>query len=281
MRLDSATRCCTACLRGFSRTVAMLALALSALPLAAAEFKLGATHTLGDSGLLKVLIPAFEAASGVKVRLTVGGTGQVIRLAANGDVDAVMSHVKAEEERLVASGAGLKRHAVAFNDFLIAGPPQDPARIRGMQDAVQAMRRIHAVKARFISRGDESGTHVKERELWRAAGLEPGWAGYVSAGVGMGRALMMAGEMQAYTLCDRATFAALRGKTGLEALAAGDARLYNEYGVVAVNPARFSGINADAAAKFVSWMTSAEAQRLIAGLRIGGQQVYFVPATAR
>ena len=281
MRSESGTLPYTSCLRSFSLAAAALALALPALPLAAAEFKLAATHTLEDSGLLKALIPAFEATSGVKVRLAVGGTGQVIRLAANGDVDAVMSHVKAQEEKLVSSGAGLKRYGVAFNDFFIAGPPQDPARIRGMQDAVEVMRRIHDAKVQFVSRGDESGTHVKERELWRAAGLEPKWPGYRSAGTGMGRVLLMASEMQAYTLCDRATFAAFRARTGLEILAAGDPRLYNEYGVVAVNPARFSGINADAAAKFVSWMTSAEAQRLIAGFRIGGQQVYFVPARTR
>jgi tungstate transport system substrate-binding protein len=266
------------CLRRFCRIGAALGLVLLAQSLAAAEFKLAATHTLEDSGLLKTLIPAFEATSGVKVRLAIGGTGQVIRLAANGDVDAVMSHVKAEEEKLVTSGAGVKRYAVAFNDFFIAGPPQDPARIRGIQDAVEVMRKIHDAKVRFVSRGDESGTHVKERELWRAAGLEPRWPGYLSAGKGMGSVLMMAGEMQAYTLCDRATFAAFRGRTGLEILAAGDPRLYNEYGIVAVNPTRFPGINADAAAKFVSWLTSAEAQRLIAGFRIGGQQVYFLPA---
>ena len=271
----------TSCLRNLCRIGAALGLALLVLPLAAAELKLAATHTLEDSGLLKTLIPAFEAASGVKVRLAIGGTGQVIRLAANGDVDAVMSHVKAQEEKLVSSGAGLKRYAVAFNDFFIAGPPQDPARIRGIQDAAEAMRRIHDAKVRFVSRGDESGTHVKERELWRAAGMEPRWTGYLSAGKGMGSVLMMAGEMQAYTLCDRATFAAFRARTGLEILAAGDPRLYNEYGAVAMNPARFPGINAAAAAKFVSWLTSAEAQRLIAGFRIGGQQVFFVPAKAR
>jgi tungstate transport system substrate-binding protein len=271
----------TSCLRRFCRIGAALGLALLAQPLAAAELKLAATHTLDDSGLLNTLIPAFEAASGVKVRLAIGGTGQVIRLAANGDVDAVMSHVKAQEEKLVSSGAGLKRYVVAFNDFFIAGPPQDPARIRGIKDAVEAMRRIHDAKVRFVSRGDESGTQVKERELWRAAGLEPRWAGYLSAGTGMGSVLMMAGEMQAYTLCDRATFAAFRARTGLEILAAGDPRLYNEYGLVAVNPARFPGINAAAAAKFVSWLTSAEAQRLIAGFRIGGQQVFFLPPKAR
>lgn len=267
-------------LRSARHVAATLALALLAQPLAAAELKLAATHTLEDSGLLARLIPAFEARSGVKVRLSVGGTGQVIRLAANGDVDAVISHVKAQEERLVSSGAGLARYAVAYNDFFIAGPPEDPARIRGMQDAVEVMRKIYNAKARFVSRGDESGTHVKERELWLAAGLEPKWAGYMSAGVGMGSVLMMAGELRAYTLCDRATFAALRTKTGLEMLAAGDRRLYNEYGVVAVNPARFPGVNADAAVKFVSWLTSAEAQGLITGYRIGGQQVFFLPAKA-
>ena len=122
---------------------------------------------------------------------------------------------------------------------------------------------------------------MKERELWRAAGLEPRWAGYLSAGAGMGSVLMMAGEMQAYTLCDRATFSVLRARTGLEILTAGDPRLYNEYGIVAVNPARFPGINAAAAAKFVTWLTSIEAQRLITGFRIAGQQVYFIPVQAR
>ncbi len=271
----------TSCLRSCWRVGTALALALLVQPLAAADLKLAATHTLEDSGLLKTLIPAFEATSGVKVRLAIGGTGQVIRLAANGDVDAVMSHVKAQEEKLVTSGAGLARYAVAFNDFFIAGPAQDPARIRGIQDAVEVMRKIHDAKARFVSRGDESGTHVKERELWHAAGVEPKWAGYLSAGAGMGSVLTIAGEMQAYTLCDRATFAAFRARTGLEILAAGDPRLYNEYGVVAVNPARFPGINADAAGKFVSWLISTEARQLIAGFRIGGQQVFFLPAKAR
>lgn len=264
----------------FCALAVALGLSLLAQTLAAAELKLAATHTLEDSGLLKTLIPAFEAASGLKVRLTIGGSGQVIKLAANGDVDAVLSHVKAQEEKLVSSGAGLKRYAVAYNDFFIAGPPQDPARIRGMHDAVEALRRIHAAKARFVSRGDASGTHVKEQELWRAAGLEPKWSGYQSAGTGMGSVLMMAGEMQAYTLSDRATFAAFRARTGLEILSSGDPRLYNEYGVVAVNPARFPGINDAAAAKFVAWLRSPEAQRLIAGFRIGGQQVFFLPVKA-
>jgi tungstate transport system substrate-binding protein len=271
----------SSCLRSICRICVALGLALVSPTLVGAELKLAATHTLEDSGLLKTLIPAFEATSGIKVQLVVGGTGQVIRLAANGDVDAVMSHVKAQEEKLVNSGAGVKRYAVAFNDFFIAGPPQDPARIRGVQDAAEAMRRIHDAKVRFVSRGDESGTHIKEQELWRAAGLEPKWPGYRSAGAGMGSVLMMAGEMQAYTLCDRATFAAFRARAGLEMLAAGDPRLYNEYGVVAVNPARFPGVNAAAAAQFVSWVTSIEAQRLIAGFRIGGEQVFFIPAKAR
>jgi tungstate transport system substrate-binding protein len=269
------------CLRRIFRIGAALGLALVSQTLAGAELKLAATHTLEDSGLLKVLIPAFEAGSGIKVRLVVGGTGQVIRLDANGDVDAVMSHVKAQEEKLVSSGAGVKRYAVAFNDFFIAGPAQDPARIRGIQDGAEVLRRIHDAKARFVSRGDESGTHIKEQELWRAAGLEPKWPGYRSAGASMGSVLMMASELQAYTLCDRATFAAFRTRIGLEMLAAGDPRMYNEYGVVAVNAARFPGVNAAAAAKFVSWLTSSETQKLIAGFRIGGEQVFFIPAKAR
>jgi tungstate transport system substrate-binding protein len=260
--------------------LAVVLCSLSCVPVAAAEFRLAATHTLEDSGLLKALIPAFEAKSGIKVRLSVGGTGQVIRLAANGDVDAVMSHVKADEEKLVASGAGLRRYAVAYNDFFIVGPASDVARVRDVRDAVEAMRKIYAAKARFVSRGDESGTHLKEKFLWQSAGIDPKWDGYVSAGLGMGRVLLMAAEFQAYTLADRATYFAFRARTGLEKLASGDPRLYNEYGVVAVNPARFPGTNSDAAGKFVAWLTSAQAQQLIAGFRVEGEQVFFIPAKA-
>ncbi len=260
--------------------LAALLCVLAAAPAAAVQFRLAATHTLEDSGLLKVLIPAFEANSGVKVRLSIGGTGQVVKLAANGDVDAVLSHVKTEEEKLVSTGAGLRRYVVAYNDFFLVGPAQDPARIRGMRDAVEAMRKIYEAKARFVSRGDESGTHLKEKFLWHSAGIVPKWDGYVSAGLGMGRVLLMAGEFRAYTLADRATFAVFRARTGLEKLLAGDSRLYNEYGVVTVNPAKFPGINFDAAGQFVSWLTSARAQQLIAGFRVAGEQVFFIPAKA-
>ena len=159
-------------LRGFCRSAAALALAVFALPLAAAELRLAATHTLQDSGLLNVLIPAFEASSGIKLRMAVGGTGQVIKLAANGDVDAVIAHVKAQEEQLVASGAGLRRYAIASNDFLIAGPPQDPARVRGTRDAAEAMRRIMPQR-----RGSSPAATNPERMSRSAScGAPPEWS---------------------------------------------------------------------------------------------------------
>ena len=240
----------------------------------AADLRLGATHTLQDSGVLAVLITAFSAASGVKVKPIVAGTGQVMKYAENGDVDIVFTHSRADEERLIERGIGRSRVDVMYNDFVIAGPAADPARIRGTPDAAAALRRIREAGARFVSRGDDSGTHKKELQLWAAAGGFKPWPGYLSAGQGAGRALMMAHELDAYDLVDRATLRQLARKHPLAILVEGDPRLLNEYGVTTLKPAPGRAVNEQDAAKFAAWIVSEPARRLVAGYRVDGEAVF-------
>jgi tungstate transport system substrate-binding protein len=249
--------------------------------MAAEPLRLATTHTLEDSGLLKVLVPAFERSSGSKVRVIIAGTGQVLKLAQLGEADVVVSHSRADEEKFVAAGHGIARRDVMYNDFVIAGMPTDPAHVRGLRDAAEALRRIAAGRAKFVSRGDDSGTHKKELALWQAAGTKPAWGGYVSAGLGMGRVLLMAGELQAYTLVDRATYVALHGKSGLEILVAGDPRLLNEYAVIVVSRARHPKTNVEAAQSFARWIEGSAGREIISGFRVAGAQVFFPAAGAR
>jgi tungstate transport system substrate-binding protein len=241
---------------------------------AAAELRVGATYTLEDSGVLAVLIPAFEAASGVKVRALIAGTGQVMKYAESGDVDVVFTHSRDDEEKLVARGIGKARSDVMYNDFIIAGPTADPARVRGMKDAAAALARIRDAGAKFVSRGDDSGTHKKELQLWAAAGGLKPWSGYLSSGQGAGRALMMAHELDAYDLVDRATHKQLARRHPLAILVEGDPRLLNEYGVTPLNPAPSRPVNERDAEKFAAWLTSEPARKLIEGYRIEGEQVF-------
>jgi len=252
----------------------LAALSLAACAAGATELRLGATHTLQDSGILAVLVPAFETASGVKVKPLVAGTGQVMAYAASGDVDVVFTHSRPDEEKLVASGVGKSRSDVMYNDFVIAGPRDDPAGIRGMSDAAQALKRIRAAGARFVSRGDDSGTHKKELQLWQAAGGLERWPGYLSAGQGAARTLMMAHELDAYDLVDRATHRQLLGRHPLAILVQGDARLLNEYGVVPLRSSPQRPANERDAERFAAWLASAPARRLIAGFRIEGEAVF-------
>ena len=257
----------------------LLAVTLWAATFAGAqELRLATTHTLEDSGLLRVLIPEFERAHRISVRVVIAGTGQVLKIAEKSDADVVLSHSRADEEKFVAAGFGLARRDVMYNDFVIVGPQADPAQIRGITDAVAAFRKIAAARPKFVSRGDDSGTHKKEQALWQAAGLVPQWDGYVSAGVGMGRVLLMAGEFRAYTLADRATYAALRAKSGLEILVQGDPRLLNEYAVIVVNPGRHPHVNHKAASAFADWITSDAGRKPIAGFKVNGGQVFFPAA---
>ena len=240
----------------------------------ASELRLGATHTLEDSGVLAVLLPAFEAATGVKVKPLVAGTGQVVKYAENGDVDVLFTHSRADEERLVARGIALSRSDVMYNDFVIAGPRADPARIRGMADAAAALKRIREAGARFISRGDDSGTHKKELQLWKDAGGLTPWAGYLSAGQGAGRTLMMAHELDAYDLVDRATHRQLARRYPLPILVEGDARLLNEYGVAPLRSTAQRPANERDARRLAEWLTSSAGRALIAGYRIEGEPVF-------
>ena len=237
--------------------------------------RLSTTTSTENSGLLKALLPAFEQATGLKVQVISVGTGKALELAKNGDVDVTLVHARASEDKFVLDGFGVNRRDVMYNDFIIVGPEQDPAGIRGRQDVLAALRTITERGARFVSRGDNSGTDQMEQSYWQQVGSKPAGKAYISAGLGMGEVLNMAAELQAYTLTDRATYAAYRARTGLAVLVQGDARLFNPYGIIAVNPARHGGVNYTGAMKLIEWMTSPEGQKRIAAFQIGGQQLFF------
>jgi tungstate transport system substrate-binding protein len=260
----------------------MLAAALLCLaPWAAAQqaLKLSTTTSTDNSGLLKYLLPAFEAESGLKVHVIAVGTGKALELAKNGDVDVTLVHARPSEDRFVADGYGVERRDVMYNDFLIVGPASDPAGVRGSKDVIAALKKIVDAKARFISRGDNSGTDQMEQAYWKQAGVRPAGAAYVSAGLGMGEVLNMASEMQAYTLTDRATYVAYRARTGLAVAVEGDPKMFNPYGIIAVNPARHPGTNFDGALRLIRWITSPAGQQRIAAFRVDGQQLFFPSAT--
>ena len=244
----------------------------------AQDVRLATTTSTENSGLLKVILPVFEARYGGRVRVVSVGTGAALKFGENGDADVVLVHARALEERFMSAGFGAVRRDVMYNDFIIVGPRQDTAAVRGMRDVVAAMKKIHASGARFVSRGDESGTHQMEKSYWKEAGLAPGGASYISAGQGMGQVLSMAGQLEGYALTDRATFATYKDKTRLDTLVEGDPRMFNPYGVIAVNARRHPGINAQGAAMFVDWITSAEGQKSIADFRINGVQLFFPAA---
>jgi tungstate transport system substrate-binding protein len=253
----------------------LLLLAGIAAAQAAPDLRLATTTSTENSGLLNAILPLFEARYGTAVRVISVGSGKAMKLGENGDVDVVLVHSRADEEKFVAAGFGVNRRDVMYNDFIIVGQKSDPAGIRG-SDVLKAFEKIAAAGGRFVSRGDDSGTHKMEQNYWNAVGVEPAaMSGYVSAGLGMGEVLMMAAEMRGYTLTDRATFAAYRAKTGLEILVSGDPRLYNPYGVIAVNPARHPDVNHAGAMQFIEWLTSAEGQAAIAAFRVDGEQLFF------
>ena len=262
--------------------IAMLAIACG-LPVAvaAAELRLGATHTLEDSGVLAVLVAAFTKATGIAVKPVVAVTGQVMKYAENGDVDVVFTHSRKDEEKLIARGIGLARADVMWNDFVIAGPGADPARVRGARDAAAALRRIREAHAKFVSRGDDSGTHKKELELWAAGGGLTAWAGYISSGQGAGRTLMMASEMDAYDLVDRATLKQMAKRFPLAILVEGDARLLNEYGVTTLKATPSRQVRAREGDAFARWLVSPPARAIISGYRIDGERAFYLPGEQR
>ena len=242
---------------------------------AQAILKLSTTTSTDNSGLLKYLLPAFEAQSGLKVQVISVGTGKALELARNGDVDVTLVHARAAEDQFIAEGHGVNRRDVMHNDFIVVGPAADPAGLKGSRDIAQALRKILAAKAKFISRGDNSGTDQMEKAYWKDVGSRPAGALYLSAGLGMGEVLTMAAELQAYTLTDRATYAAYRARTGLAILVEGDPKMFNPYGIIAVNPKKYPDINYRGAMRLVDWITSEDGRKRIASFRVEGQQMFF------
>ena len=238
------------------------------------------TTSTQDSGLFTYLLPLVRERTGIVVRVVAQGTGQALETARRGDADVVFVHDPEAEEKFVAEGHGVMRHLVMHNDFVIVGPVADPAGIRG-SDAVRALRRIQSGQHVFISRGDRSGTNQAELRLWKAAGLavDPAvdrW--YRAVGQGMGPALNMAAALDGYVLTDRATWISFQNKANLVLLVEGDARLFNQYSLILVNPARHPDTRVAAGQRFIDFLLSAEGQQLLAGFRVGGQQLFFPDA---
>ena len=262
----------------WGRVVAgLLALLFAMTAWAADDLKLATTTSTENSGLLGVILPKFEAKYGGKVRVIAVGTGAALKIGEKGDADVLLVHARSLEDKFMAAGFGSVRKDVMYNDFIIVGPKSDPAGVRGSKDVIAAMKKISASGAKFVSRGDESGTHQMEKDYWKAAGVEAKGAWYVSAGQGMGQVLTMAGQLEGYTLTDRATYAAYKDKTGLETLVEGDPKMFNPYGVIAVNPQKHPGINNKGAMAFVDWLTSAEGRKAIVDFKINGVQMFFLP----
>jgi tungstate transport system substrate-binding protein len=257
----------------------LLSLALLAAPSFAAErLRLATTTSTENSGLLAELIPPFEQANDCKVDVIAVGTGKAIKLGETGDVDVVLVHARTLEDKFVAEGYGVDRRDVMYNDFVILGPAADPAGIAGLKDAAEALVKIAAAKATFVSRGDQSGTHVKERELWTAGGVEPAGDWYLEAGLGMGEVITMATERLGYSLADRGTYLAYKDKTDLKVLVEGDERLFNPYGVIAVNPEKHPHVKFQLAQKFSDYLVSPEGQAVIAAYPRGGDPLFFIYA---
>ena len=239
---------------------------------------LATTTSTQDSGLLDVLVPIFEEASGYHVKTVAVGSGQALALAARGEADVVLSHAPELEEKAVLDGTIVNRRLVMHNDFLIVGPPDDPANVKGLKDAAEACRRIAAARARFVSRGDNSGTHLVERKLWKAAGIEPAGDPYIEARQGMGATLTIASEKAAYTLTDRATYLAFKSRITLVPFVQGEIRLLNPYHVLEVNPATFPRVNREGARAFADFLVSRGAQYRIGSFAVAKYGVpLFVP----
>lgn len=226
--------------------------------------RLATTTSTDDSGLLDYLLPDFEDTYNTEIQVIAVGTGQALQLGQDGNVDVLLVHAPALEEAFMDAGHGVRREPVMYNDFIIVGPPDDPAGIAGMDVTAEALRAIAEAEATFISRGDDSGTHTKEKVLWEAAGIEPEGDWYLSAGQGMGAVLQMSQELEAYTLTDRATYLALT-LTGLdlELLVEGDSALFNPYHVIVVNPDKSDAIYVEGAQAFVEWLISLDTQEQI------------------
>ena len=255
-----------------------LCLALSqAVARAQTTLVMASTTSTEQSGLFGHLLPAFKAASGLEVKVVALGTGQALDMGRRGDADVLFVHDPVAEEKLVADGFGLQRWPVMYNDFVLIGPGNDPAQVRG-KDIAQALQKVAQSQAAFVSRGDKSGTHAAELRYWAMAGSSNMGAGYKACGCGMGPALNMAASMGAYVLADRGTWLSFKNRADLAVLVQGDERLFNPYGVIAVNPAKHPHVKVKEAQRFIDWVTSPAGQAHIAAYKIGGEQLFFPSA---
>ena len=253
---------------------------IAALPAVAQDkyIIVASTTSTEQSGLFGYLLPVFQKKTGIQVRVVALGTGQALDLARRGDADVVFVHARSAEEKFLAEGHGVRRFDVMYNDFVLIGPRADPAKISGGRDILDALKKIKAANAPFVSRGDRSGTHIAELDLWKLAGIdiatEKGpW--YRDTGQGMGPALNTAAAMNAYILADRGTWISFKNRGGLAIAVEGDKRLFNQYGVMLVNPARHPNVKKDLGQAFVDWVISPEGQKTIAEYKIGGKQLFF------
>jgi len=264
---------------GLTRILLSLAFCLSFSLQAQERFiTVASTTSTEQSGLFKHLLPIFQAKTGIQVRVVAVGTGQALDIGRRGDADVVFVHAKPLEEKFVAEGHGARRFEVMYNDFVLIGPKADPAKVAGTSDVVGALQRIKAAQAAFVSRGDRSGTHFAELELWKLAGIDIArdkgpW--YRDTGSGMGPALNTAAGMSAYILSDRGTWLSFKNRADLAVAVEGDKRLFNQYGVMLVNPAKHPSVKKELGQVFVDWVVSPEGQKAIADYKIGGQQLFF------
>lgn len=242
------------------------------------RLRLATTTSTDNSGLLDWLHPLFETRTGASIDVIAVGTGKALKLGTNGDVDVVLVHAPLAEQKFIDKGYGQARHPVMHNDFVIIGPASDPANVSDAESAYQAMQRIANSKKPFISRGDDSGTHKKEKLFWQALTIEPKGNWYISAGQGMGAVILMANEKFAYTLADRGTFLAFKDKIDLKLLFQGDPPLHNPYHVIAVDPEKHPHVNFSLAQQYIDFLTSKEGQQRIADFRIHDQNLYFPDA---
>jgi len=270
--------------RTFIAVAALAAIAFAA-PSAHAQDKsivVASTTSTQDSGLFEYLLPIFKQQTGITVKVVAQGTGQALDTGRRGDADVVFVHAKSAEEKFLAEGQGVKRFPVMYNDFVLIGPKSDPAHVKGMKDVAKAFQTIKDKQASFISRGDRSGTNIAELKLWKDAGIDiqkgkGPW--YKAIGQGMGAALNTAGAGNAYVLSDRGTWIHFKNKGGLEIVVEGDKRMFNQYGVMLVNPVKHPNVKKELGQQFIDWLISPEGQKVIANYKINGQQLFYPNAT--
>lgn len=256
---------------------------VSSYSVSAAEphIRLATTTSTYHSGLLDYLLPKFEQDSGYKVDVIAAGTGKALKMGENGDVDLVMTHAPKAEAKFVAKGYGIMPRKLMYNDFVIVGPKSDPSKIAEQKDVLDVFKTIAKTNAIFVSRGDDSGTHKKEKGFWQQTKMEPNFGGYRSVGQGMGPTLNMTNELQGYTMTDRGTWLAYKSKLNLKILFQGDKKLFNPYQVILINPERYPSINHKGAKVFSDWLVKPKGQQLINSFKLNGKQLFVANANEK